>query len=279
MSEDTTKDTVQEETADAPVEAATQPAETDSPVKAAVSEDASSWKARLKRRRRPTRSGRKRSNRELIGANPGPHSPADAVTMLKSFKQPKFDQAVECCMHLGIDPRQADQQLRGAITMPHGTGKSARVICFCSDDKIEAVKAAGAIEAGGDELGAKIKEGWFDFDIAIASPDMMRVVGQLGRVLGPKGLMPSPKAGTVTPDIETAVAEFAAGKSEYRNDDGGNLHIIVGRMGFSNDKLTENLQHFIDLVDKLRPASVKGTYVKRCVISGTMTPGVEVEVS
>ena len=286
MSEDTTKDTA-EETNDA-TEAPVAPAETaaeaadDAPGESSSkgsSDEASSWKARLKRRRRTTRSGRKRSNRAMIAANPGPHPTAEAVQMLKAFKQPKFDQAVECCIHLGIDPRQADQQLRGAITMPHGTGKSARVVCFCSDDKVEAVKAAGAIEAGGDALGEKIQGGWFDFDIAIASPDMMRVVGKLGRVLGPKGLMPSPKAGTVTPDIETAVAEFSAGKSEYRNDDGGNLHIVVGRMGFSEDKLTDNLQHFIDLVDNLRPASVKGTYIKRCVISGTMTPGVEVAIS
>ncbi|MCH2137664.1 MAG: 50S ribosomal protein L1 [Phycisphaerales bacterium] len=250
----------------------------DTPTKT-MTEEASSWKARLRRRRRRTPSGRKRSNRDIAAENRGPHSPAEAVKVLKQFKQPKFDQAVECCVHLGIDPRQADQQLRGATTMPHGTGKSARVVCFCSDDKVEAVKAAGAVEAGSDDLGEKIKGGWFDFDIAIASPDMMRVVGQLGRVLGPKGLMPSPKAGTVTPDVETAVAEFAAGKAEYRNDDGGNLHIIIGRMGFTEDQLTDNLQHFLTLVENARPASVKGIYVKKCVISGTMTPGVEVEVS
>jgi len=244
-----------------------------------LSEEAKSWKARLRRRRRRTRSSRKRSNRELALNNVGPHGPSDAVKLLKSFKQTSFDQTVECCVHLGIDPRQADQQLRGAVTMPHGTGKAARVVCFCTDDKIDAMKAAGAIEAGGDDLGKKIKDGWFDFDVAIASPDMMRVVGQLGRVLGPKGLMPSPKAGTVTPDIETAVAEFAAGKSEYRNDDGGNLHIVIGRMGFSEDQLSDNLQHFITLVDNARPASVKGIYMKKCVISGTMTPGVEVAVS
>ena len=163
--------------------------------------------------------------------------------------------------------------------MPHGTGKTARVVCFCGEDKVEAVKAAGAIEAGGDDLGEKIKGGWFDFDVAVASPDMMRVVGQLGRVLGPKGLMPSPKAGTVTPDVEAAVSEFAAGKSEYRNDDGGNLHVIIGRMGFTEAQLSDNLTHFLDLVEKIRPASVKGVYNKKCVISGTMTPSVEVAIS
>lgn len=244
-----------------------------------ATDEYSSWKSRLRRRRRRTRSGRKVNNREYAAQHAGAHAPADAVKVLKGFKQPKFDQAVECCMHLGIDPRQADQQLRGAVTMPHGTGKSARVVCFCSEDKVEAVKAAGAVDAGGDDLGEKIKGGWFDFDVAIASPDMMRVVGQLGRVLGPKGLMPSPKAGTVTPDVETAVSEFSAGKAEYRNDDGGNLHIVIGRMGFTEDQLTDNLNHFLELVDKARPASVKGIYMKKCVISGTMTPGVEVAVS
>ncbi len=270
MSEETTDVEATQETA--PVEAA-------STEESSANEENSSWKARLRRRRRRTRSGRKRSNKTFASDNAGPHTAANAVGVLKKFKQPKFDQAVECSMHLGIDPRQADQQLRGAITMPHGTGKTARVVCFCGEDKVEAAKAAGAVEAGGDDLGEKIKGGWFDFDIAIASPDMMRVVGQLGRVLGPKGLMPSPKAGTVTPDVVAAVGEFAAGKAEYRNDDGGNLHVIIGRMGFDESQLAENLQHFLDLVEKIRPASVKGVYVKKCVISGTMTPGVEVAIS
>ena len=196
MSEETTDVEATQETA--PVEAA-------STEESSANEENSSWKARLRRRRRRTRSGRKRSNKTFASDNAGPHTAANAVGVLKKFKQPKFDQAVECSMHLGIDPRQADQQLRGAITMPHGTGKTARVVCFCGEDKVEAAKAAGAVEAGGDDLGEKIKGGWFDFDIAIASPDMMRVVGQLGRVLGPKGLMPSPKAGTVTPDVVAAV--------------------------------------------------------------------------
>ena len=209
----------------------------------------------------------------------GPHAPADAVKVLKRFKPAKFDQSVECCLHLGIDPRQADQQLRGAVSMPKGSGKSAKVICFCGADKVDEAKAAGAVDAGSDELAERIKGGWFDFDVAIASPDMMRVVGQLGKVLGPKGLMPSPKAGTVTPDAITAVKEFAAGKSEYRNDDGGNLHIIIGRLSFSEEDLTENLNFFLTTIDKLRPAAVKGIYMKKCVISGTMTPGVEVSVS
>jgi large subunit ribosomal protein L1 len=243
-----------------------------------VSEDRSAWKSRLRRRRRRTRSNRGAENRTLALAAAGAHVPAEAIKVLKSFKPAKFDQSVECCLYLGIDPRQADQQLRGAISMPKGSGKSAKVICFCGADKVEEAKAAGAVDAGGDELAARIKDGWYDFDVAIASPDMMRVVGQLGKVLGPKGLMPSPKAGTVTPDAITAVKEFAAGKSEYRNDDGGNLHIVIGRLSFSEDDLTENLTFFLNTIDKLRPAAVKGLYMKKCVISGTMTPGVEVEV-
>jgi large subunit ribosomal protein L1 len=241
-------------------------------------EDRSAWKARLRRRRRRTRSSRGAANRKLAQAAEGSHPPAGAVKVLKTFKPATFDQSVECCVHLGIDPRQADQQLRGAISMPKGSGKTAKVICFCGADKVEAAKAAGAVDAGGDELAARIKDGWFDFDIAIAAPDMMRVVGQLGKVLGPKGLMPSPKAGTVTRDPITAVKEFAAGKSEYRNDDGGNLHIVIGRMSFSEEDITENLNFFLDTIERLRPASVKGYYMKRCVISGTMTPGVEVAV-
>lgn len=239
----------------------------------------STYPARLHRRRRKQASKRRAANQAMSLDAQQPRPIKDAVEALKSFKQTKFDQTVECCVHLGIDPKQADQQLRGALTMPNGIGRSSRVICFCSDDKVEAMKAAGAVEAGSDDLAKKITEGWFEFDVAIASPDMMRVVGTLGRVLGPKGLMPSPKAGTVTPDAETAVAEFAAGKAEYRNDDGGNIHAIIGKMSFSNENLVENLEHFMNTIDKIRPASTKGTYIKKCVISGTMTPGVEVAVS
>jgi large subunit ribosomal protein L1 len=160
--------------------------------------------------------------------------------------------------------------------MPKGVGKSAKVACFCPSDKVEAALAAGAVEAGAEDLVKKIEGGWLDFDVAVASPDMMRFVGKLGRQLGPKGLMPSPKAGTVTKDIETAVAEFAAGKVEYRNDDGGNIHCIVGKMSFSDEDLNENLNFFINMISKARPAAVKGDYIKNCVISGTMTPSVKI---
>jgi large subunit ribosomal protein L1 len=152
------------------------------------------------------------------------------------------------------------------------------VICFCPSDKVAIAKQNGAIEAGAEELVAKIEQGWFDFDVAIASPDMMRVVSRLGKVLGPKGLMPSPKAGTVTPDIASAVKEYSAGKQEYRNDDGGNVHAVIGKMSFSDVALRENLEAFIAVIQKIRPASAKGTYIKKCVVAGCMSPGVQVAV-
>ena len=200
----------------------------------------------------------------------------EAVGQLRKFKAPKFDQTVNAVAHLGIDPKQADQALRGSISMPHGIGKSATVIAFCPSEKIDEAKAAGAIEAGADDLVEKVAGGWMDFDVAIATPDMMRVVSRLGKVLGPKGLMPSPKAGTVTPNVGEAVKEYGAGKQEYRNDEGGNVHCILGKMSFSDEQLTDNLRHFIETIDKVRPASSKGHYLKRLVVSGTMTPGVNI---
>ena len=201
-----------------------------------------------------------------------------AVRALKGFKGPRFDQSIDVCVHLGIDPRQADQQLRGSISMPQGVGKTARVICFCAADRVEEAKAAGALEAGGEELVKKIQDGWMSFDVAVAAPDMMRMVSKLGRTLGPKGLMPSPKAGTVTPEVGTAIKEYAAGKLEYRNDDGGNVHCVLGKMSFPDEHLVENFEHFLALIQKSKPSSAKGQYIKKCVISGTMTPSVEVEV-
>jgi large subunit ribosomal protein L1 len=222
----------------------------------------------------PKFNKRHQANLDLLPE--GPVSPAEAIKVLKAFKAPKFDQAVNVVANLGIDPKQADQALRGSISMPKGIGRSSRVVAFCNTDLAEKAVEAGAIEAGGEELVKKIMDGWADFDVAIASPDMMRFVGRLGKVLGPKGLMPSPKAGTVTPDVVTAVKEFAAGKQEYRNDDGGNIHIVVGRMSFAEGDLVENLQFFLETVERIRPAATKGLYVKKIVISGTMTPGVEI---
>lgn len=227
----------------------------------------------------PKLSKRAAANEDILRkSGKGPHPVPDAVKVLKTFKGPKFDQSVEVCVNLAIDPRQADQQLRGSISMPKGVGKTARVVCFCASDKADAARAAGAVEAGGEDLVAKIEGGWMDFDVAVASPDMMRVIAKLGRVLGPKGLMPSPKAGTVTPDVVNAVKEYSAGKLEYRNDDGGNIHCVIGRMSFSEADLIENLDHFISVINKVKPASTKGTYIKKCVISGTMTPGVQIAV-
>ncbi len=223
-------------------------------------------------------SKRAAANAQISEKIEGPQPVAEAVRALKSFKAPRFDQTVNVCVHLGIDPRQAEQGLRGSISMPRGVGKTARVICFCSADAAKDARAAGAIEAGGDELIKKIEGGWMEFDVAVASPDMMRAVSKLGRVLGPKGLMPSPKTGTVTPDVATAVKEYSAGKVEYRNDAGGNVHCVLGKMSFPDDAIVENFEHFMAAINKARPASAKGQYIRKCVISGAMTPGVHVAV-
>jgi len=203
----------------------------------------------------------------------------DAVKRIKSFGSTKFDQTVECVMHLGIDPKQADQMIRGAISLPHGIGKNRRVVAFCDDDQVEAAKAAGAMEAGCDALIEKIQGGWSDFDVAVASPKVMGKVGKLGRLLGPQGKMPSPKNGTVTPDVAQAVREFAAGKVEFRNDAGGNVHAVVGRVSFSEDKLAENVRAFVQHIKRMKPTATKGTYIKKVCLSATMSPGVLVDMA
>lgn len=201
---------------------------------------------------------------------------ADAVALLKEFNTTKFDQTVEISMRLGVDPKQSDQIVRGSVVLPNGIGKTLRVLVFAKDDKAEEATAAGADYVGGAELAEKIKGGWFDFDVCIACPDMMGVVGSLGRLLGPRGLMPSPKAGTVTMDVEKTVKEYKAGKVEFRNDKGGVVHGVVGKLSFEADKLVENISTFISYVNSLKPASVKGVYVKSIAISATMSPGVRV---
>lgn len=202
----------------------------------------------------------------------------DALEKVKGFKPAKFNQSVELCMHLGIDPKQADQAIRGSISLPHGVGKKKRVIAFCGDENVAAAKEAGAEEAGGEDLVKKVQDGWMEFDVAVASPDMMRTVSKLGRVLGPRGLMPSPKSGTVTPKIADAVQEYKAGKLEFRNDDGGNVHAVIGKVDFDTDKLAENALSFIGTIEKMKPVATKGIYVKKVSVSATMTPGVMVTI-
>jgi large subunit ribosomal protein L1 len=202
----------------------------------------------------------------------------EAMDLLSKFAKAKFDETVNLAVKLNIDPRKADQNLRGAIALPHGTGKQARVVAFCEGELAEQALAAGAIEAGGEELAKKIEEGWLDFDKAIAHPSQMRHVGKLGKVLGPKGLMPTPKAGTVTEDVVGAVKAFSAGKLEFRTDPGGNIHMPLGKRSFTNQKLVENLEHVITHLKTIRPQAVKGNYIEKVCLSGTMTPGVLVAV-
>lgn len=217
-------------------------------------------------------------------AEAGQVSLADAVTALKglesslpkTIKPCKFDQTVELALRLGIDPRQADQIVRGSIVLPHGIGKTQRVLVFAQGPNVAVAEEAGADHVGGKELADKIKEGWLDFDVAIATPDMMGVVGPLGRVLGPRGLMPSPKAGTVTQDVATAVSEYKAGKVEYRNDNAGIVHCIVGKMSFSTEQLTENAQAFLKQIQSMKPASSKGVYLRSVYLTATNSPGIAV---
>lgn len=220
---------------------------------------------------------RAKANAELVPADA--LEPKAALETVKKFKGPKFDQSVEVVMHLGIDTKQADQQIRGSVSLPKGIGKAKRVVAFCKDEDKQGALDAGAIKAGGADLMEEIEKGWMDFDVAVASPDMMRVISKLGRVLGPKGLMPSPKNGTVTPKVVDAVGEFAAGKVEYRADKGGNVHAIIGKTSFTADDLLENFSHFVDTIEKARPNSVKGDYIKKVTVSGTMTPGVRVSLA
>ncbi len=221
-------------------------------------------------------SKRMKAMEAMLPKTKAPMALVDAVSLLKQFNTTKFDQSVEISMRLGVDPKQSDQIVRGSVVLPNGIGKTLRVLVFAKNAKMDEATTAGADYVGGPELAAKIKEGWFDFDVCIATPDMMGVVGSLGRLLGPRGLMPSPKAGTVTMDVEKTVKEYKAGKVEFRNDKGGIVHGVVGKLSFEADKLVENIQAFINYVNSLKPASVKGVYVKSIAISATMSPGVRV---
>ena len=220
----------------------------------------------------------KRYKKESEQAGKESLSLAEAAEKIKSFKSVKFDQSIECVLHLGIDPKQADQAIRGSISLPHGIGKQKRVVAFCEDMDVEAAQKAGAVEAGCDELIQKISDGWMDFDVTVASPKVMSKVGKLGRVLGPQGKMPSPKNGTVTNDLVTAVAEFAAGKVEFRNDAGGNLHVVVGKQSFETEKLISNVEAFISHIKRIKPTTAKGTYIKKICLSATMSPSITISI-
>ena len=196
----------------------------------------------------------------------------------KAIKRVGFDQTVEIALRLGVDPRQADQIVRGSIVLPHGIGKSQRVLVFAQGENVKVAQAAGADFVGAKELADKIKDGWLDFDVAIATPDMMGVVGPLGRVLGPRGLMPSPRAGTVTQDVATAVREYKAGKVEFRVDNGSNLHCVVGKMSFDAGKLQENIESLLSYIRSLKPSASKGVYLRGVVVSATMLPSIVVAV-
>ena len=205
------------------------------------------------------------------------YDPAEALDLVCQTSKAKFDETIEIHIRLGVDSRHADQQVRGAVILPNGTGKKVKVLVFAKGDNVQKALDAGAEYAGGAEYAEKIQsENWFDFDVVIASPDMMGVIGKLGKVLGPKGLMPSPKAGTVTPDVARAVAEAKAGKIEYRLDKTNIIHCPIGKASFGTEKLAENFNTLVGAVIKAKPAAAKGQYIKSCVIASTMGPGIKV---
>jgi len=205
------------------------------------------------------------------------YDPADAFDLVIKASKAKFDETVELHIKLGVDSRHADQQVRGAIVLPHGTGKTARVLVFCKEERVQEALDAGADFAGGQDLVDRIqKENFFDYDVVVATPDMMSVVGRLGKVLGPKGLMPTPKAGTVTPNIAQAISEIKAGKIEYRLDKTNIIHCPIGKVSFGTEKLVDNFQTLLDAVNKAKPAAAKGQYIKSCVTASTMGPGIKI---
>ena len=205
------------------------------------------------------------------------HGPGEAVDLVKAMAAATFDETVELAVRLGVDPRKADQIVRGTLSLPAGTGKTARVVVFAAGDQAAAARAAGADEVGADDLVAKVTGGFLDFDLAIATPDMMGQVGTLGRVLGPRGLMPNPKTGTVTDDVERAVIEFKGGRVEYRTDKVGNIHLGIGKVSFDRAKLLENLHAVVEELVRVKPASAKGRYLRAVTLSSTMGPGVHID--
>ena len=206
------------------------------------------------------------------------YSPAEAVKLAKETSSVKFDATVEVAMRLGVDPRKADQMVRGTVNLPHGTGKTARVLVFATGERAEQARAAGADLIGDDEMIEKVSKGFTDFDAVVATPDLMGKVGRLGRVLGPRGLMPNPKTGTVTPDVAKAVSDIKGGKIEFRVDRHGNLHFIIGKASFDEQQLLENYQAAMDEVNRLKPSAAKGRYIKKAVVSTSMGPSIPLEV-
>lgn len=207
------------------------------------------------------------------------YDPAEAVALVKKAASAKFDETVEIAVRLGVDVKKADQQIRGAVVLPHGTGKVPRVLVFAKGEKAKEAEAAGADHVGDEDLISKIGQGWFDFDVVVATPDMMASVGKLGRVLGPKGLMPNPKTGTVTFDVKKAVEEIKSGKIEYRTDKAGNVHAPIGKVSFEDSKLLDNLFTLIDALQKAKPAAAKGQYIRNITLSSTMGPGVKLNLT
>jgi len=204
------------------------------------------------------------------------YDPEEALELVKEISNAKFDETVEVAVKLGVNPKHADQQVRGAVVMPHGTGKEVRVLVFAKGEKAKEAEEAGADYVGAEDLVAKIQEGWLDFDVAVATPDTMSIVGKLGKILGPKGMMPNPKTGTVTFEIEKAVQEIKAGKVEYRTDKTGIIHVPIGKVSFEKEKLVENFYTLIDTLIKAKPPGAKGQYIKSVAVSSTMGPGVKV---
>lgn len=202
------------------------------------------------------------------------YEPEEALRMVQEMSKRAFDESVELAVRLGVNPKHADQQVRGTVVLPHGTGKIVRVVVFAKGEKMREAEEAGADFVGADDLVAKVQEGWHDFDVAVATPDMMGSVGKLGKVLGPRGLMPNPKSGTVTFDIGKAISDIKAGKVEYRTEKAGNVHVSIGKVSFSHDKLVENFSAIMEALIKARPASAKGQYVRNVTVSSTMGPGI-----
>ena len=226
----------------------------------------------------PKRRGKRYEETRALVDRTRRYAVVEAVALIKEMRPAGFAESVELSLKLGIDPRQADQNVRGSISLPKGIGQSKKVIAFCDGDDVQAALDAGALKAGGEDLVDEIQKGWMDFDVALSTPPMMRFVGKLGRTLGPQGKMPSPKSGTVTGDVAAAVKEFAAGRLEYRNDNTGNLHLIVGKADFPAEDIVENIGAFMSHINSIRPAAIKGTFIQRAFLSSSMGPSVPVAV-